>query len=311
MADAAQLQRRLRLALQRSDYAEAADCLRRAAELAREAGDQAAAGRHLGNLALLHHRLRQPAQALACLEQALALVRTAGDRVAEDGLLGNMGNILRELGRHAEAVAHLNQALLLAQEMGDLRGRGIWLANLGLVYDDLGQHDRAADYHAQAVSVARQLFDQRGLAQRLGKLGDSRFAQADFVGAAAAYAEAAAISQAIGDRQGALERLASLGHARLQLGVSASSGEEASVHFRAAGDTYAQALALAAALDDAAAEAELLIGLGSALGNLGEYAAAAERFSAAAGLFERLGRPERLEAARQGRDLALALGRGR
>src|SRR5690606_30970586 len=95
--DSAQLQRRLRLALQNDDFAEAIACLQAAAALAKQEGDSATEGRHLGNLALVYYRLQRPEDALACFEQALALAQQEGDRITEDGLLGNMGNILREL----------------------------------------------------------------------------------------------------------------------------------------------------------------------------------------------------------------------
>ncbi|MBL8156560.1 MAG: tetratricopeptide repeat protein, partial [Anaerolineae bacterium] len=73
--------------------------LLQAASLARAAKDAAAEGRHLGNVALTYHRMKQPEEALNYFREALRLARLENDRLTEDGILGNMGNILREMGR--------------------------------------------------------------------------------------------------------------------------------------------------------------------------------------------------------------------
>src|ERR1044071_1635780 len=122
----------VRQALQNENYEQAINGLLQSTELARAMHDPAAEGRHLGNLALIYYRTKQPDLALQCFERALTLARAENDPVHEDGVLGNMGSIVREMGRYDEAITCLNQALLIAQEIGDTRGRGIWLSNLGL-----------------------------------------------------------------------------------------------------------------------------------------------------------------------------------
>ena len=100
--------RRVRLALQTGDYPTAIQGLESAAQTAREAGDRAGEGRHLGNLGLIYHRLGLMEQALQAFHRALLSARADGDRLTEDGLLGNMGNILRELGRYEDALSYLD-----------------------------------------------------------------------------------------------------------------------------------------------------------------------------------------------------------
>src|SRR5688500_14478275 len=104
MTDQIQLLRQVRLALQNDDFESAINALQQAAALAREAGDGAAEGRHLGNLALIYYRVQRPDKALQYFERALISAREDGDRLTEDGILGNMGNILREVGRHDDAI---------------------------------------------------------------------------------------------------------------------------------------------------------------------------------------------------------------
>jgi tetratricopeptide (TPR) repeat protein len=285
MTDPVQIHRRLRQALQHDDYQTAVVCLQEAVEQAREAGDLAAAGRHLGNLALLHNRMGQPETALTCFEQALACVRVADDRMTEDGLLGNMGNILRELGRYDEAREHLLAALRIAQEIGDVRGRGIWLSNLGLVYDDLGQREQAIEYHSQAIGVARQLQDQRGLAARLRKLSDSFLAAGNPVEALKCLGEALTIYTDIGDQGELLAGLRVGAVIHEQLGRAAASAPEAQIYFHNSYEYARHALALARALTDRPAEAALYLHLGTILGLLGDYAAGQQYAQAAAALF--------------------------
>lgn len=200
----ADLLRGVRLALQANDLAAAQHGLEKAALLARAEGDAAAEGRHLGNLALIHHRQGQTDAALTAFYAALTLARSQGDRMTEGGLLGNIGGLLREAGRTAEATEHLNAALLIAQEIGDDRGRGLWLTSLGLVALDAGRLAEAVDLFVEAVRLARQMGDQRGLAARLEHLVTAR---ARLETRFASYLlemlrDAAAIYRSLGDADG-------------------------------------------------------------------------------------------------------------
>jgi tetratricopeptide (TPR) repeat protein len=295
----------VRLALQTGNYQDAIDGLKQAADAARAEGDLATAGRHLGNLALIYYqRLQRPDLALHYFEQALAGARAEGDRLTEDGILGNMGNILRELRRYDEAQDYLNQALLIAQEIGDVRGRGIWLSNLGLVYDDLKRLPEAIEVHKEAVSVARLMHDQRGLAGRLGNLGNTYLAAGQPSEALKCFHETVAIYQELGEKQAAALRMGIIGNIYSELGRNAPSDFEAHICFDLALDSYHRTMDMARELGDLAAEAELMSSLGNVYGNMGSYAEAVDHFTAAYGLFERLGMQDRLPHLRQNIDLA-------
>lgn len=304
--DQTQLLRHVRLALQEKNYPEAQRYLEQAADLARAAGDHAAEGRHLGNLALIHHRLGNPEMALAYFERALSSARAEGDRLTEDGILGNMGNILREMGRHDDAITYLHQALLIAQEIGDVRGRGIWLSNLGLVYDDRGQPQDSIPLHREAVAIARSLNDQRGLAGRLANLGNSQLNAAEHAEALKCFHEVVAIYKELGDKQEAALRMGIIGNVHSELGRAATSEFEAKFYFDLALDAYRDTLALAQELGDQFAVAELLSSIGNTLGNLGDYDQAIQHFSAAYHLFQDLGLHDRLEHLQNSIDLAVA-----
>lgn len=292
--DQGQLLRQVRKALQQEDYPLAIQGLMQAASLARAAKDAAAEGRHLGNLALIYHRLHQPEEALNCFQQALRLARHENDRLTEDGILGNMGNILREMGRHAEAIEHLNQALLIAQEIGDGRGRGIWLSNLGLVHDDLGLFTEAIDAHRESVNVARVMRDQRSLASRLIHLGDSYLASGQSTEAIKCYHEVVALHRALGETQPAAYRTAHIGSVYGELGRTSGTDFEARFYYELARDTYIDALNMAREVDDTAAEGDFLNSLGVVLGNMGDYDQAIQHFEAAYRLFQQIDMLERL-----------------
>ncbi|MBZ0302062.1 MAG: tetratricopeptide repeat protein [Anaerolineae bacterium] len=292
MTDVVQLQRRLRVALQNDDHAAAIDCLKEAAQLAHQAGDRAAEGRHLGNLALLYNRLGQPHDALRCFERALQLVRADGDRVTEDGLLGNMGNILRELRRFDEARDYLHAALQIAAEIGDVRGRGIWLSNLGLVHDDLGQPEQAIEYHSQSIVVARQLRDQRGLAARLRKLSDSFLSAGNPIEALKCLGEALTIYTDINDQQEMLDGLIAGAGIHSDLGRAAQTPPEARIYFQNALDYYRHALSLAHAQAKRTAEALVLARMGDVLLTTGDHTSALVHLQLAHQLCGELGMTE-------------------
>ncbi len=292
--DQAQLLRQVRLALQHEDYKQAIDALIQATELARVQNDSAAEGRHLGNLALIYYRAKQPDLALQCFDRALVIARAENDRLTEDGILGNIGNIMRELGRHDEAIGYLNQALLISQEIGDTRGRGIWLSNLGLVYDDLRQFVEAIEVHKESVNVARQMRDQRSLVSRLGNQGNSHLANGQYTEAIKCFHEVVALYKTLGNSADAALRLGIIGNIYNDLGRNAGTEFEAHFYFELARDTYLETLALAQELGDKVGEGDLLTSLGAVFGNMGDYGQAVNHFTLAHLIFAALGANDRV-----------------
>jgi tetratricopeptide (TPR) repeat protein len=295
MADQGQLLRQVRLALQNNNFDEAIAGLHQAAAAARAAGDVAAEGRHLGNLALIYYRVGQPDKALQNFERALVSARAEGDRLTEDGILGNMGNILREVRRYDDAIDYLNQALLIAQEIGDVRGRGIWLSNLGLVYDDLGRYAEAVDVHRESVNVARLMHDQRGLVSRLGNLGNSYLAAGQHAEALKCFHEVVAIYKEMGEKGEAALRMGIIGNINSELGRASTNEFEAGFYYGLALDAYRDTLAMAQELGDRVGEGDLLTSLGNVYGNMGDYDQAVNHFTAAYQLFESIGLIDRLD----------------
>lgn len=304
VADQVALMRQVRMALQNENFKDAIEGLKQAVALAQAAGDRAAEGRHLGNLALIYYRAKHPDHALHYFELALIIARAENDRLTEDGILGNMGNILREVGRHEEAVEFLNQALLISQEIGDVRGRGIWLSNLGIVFNEVGRHQEAIDVHKESVAVARTMHDQRGLVTRLSNLGNSYMSANQSSEALKCFHEVVAVYKALGDKQEAALRMGIIGNIYSDLGRAAPSEFEARFYYDLARDAYLDTLMQAQQLGDRVGEGDLLVSLGNVYGNMGDYNQAINHFTAAYQVFEGLGLNERLPFLQESLQLA-------
>ncbi len=291
----AALLREVRLAMQHNDYPRAIDTLRQTVGLALNEGDNGAAGRHLGNLALLYYRLGKLDDALKTFHDALQYTRLEQDALTESGLLGNIGNILREQGRHQEALSYLQEALRIAAQAGDVRGRGIWLSNLGLVYDDLNHPQRALELHTQAVVIARQLNDMRGLAARLGHLGNSHVSAGNISDAVSVFEEAVELLASLGQPREYALRLGVLGNLYMELGQTAHLESDAVRAFERAVVCYDRARAVAAELGDSLSEAELMRCAANALMACGQSAEALQYYTDARSLYARLGLRARVD----------------
>lgn len=283
------LLRDVRLALQNDDYPTAIASLQKASKMAGENGDIGMEGRHLGNLALLYYRLKQPNKALENFERALKLARQDDDRATEDGLLGNMGNIMREMGRYQESYDYLRQALDIAGEIDDHRGQGIWLANLGLLYDDVKQIDEALSCHQDSVAIARDLQDMRGLASRLGNLGNTYVTLGDYSLGIEAFKEAITLYEQLNDKQGLALRLGVVGNLYAELGRKANTTDDVQTYSTLSLNYYRKTLDLAEELSDSLSQAELLRSIGHVLVNIDLIQDSIEHLKLSRDLFKQLG----------------------
>jgi len=283
------LLREVRLALQKDDFPSAIKSLERAAELAGESGDVGMQGRHLGNLALLYYRLKQPHKALEHFEHALELARNEDERATENGLLGNMGNILREMGRFEEAYDYLKQALSIAEEIDDTRGQGIWLANLGLLYDDVKQYDEAVTCHQASIKIARELHDMRGLASRLGNLGNTYVSTREYDKAIETFTDCIPLFEQLNDKQGLALRLGVIGNLYAEMGRNSQNRDDLEAYSEKALDYYQKTLDIAIELNDPLSQAELLRSMGNVLANINQIQASIDYLKKARQLFQQLG----------------------
>ncbi|WP_165495169.1 tetratricopeptide repeat protein [Actinomadura roseirufa] len=181
-------------------YPEAADHSRRALVIYRASDDLAGQARALGNLCLVRWRQGEHQQAIRAARRALACYRALGDRRGEARILGNLGNVRHHQGRHALAVHHHRSALALYREIGDQAGEADALTNLGLPLQRQGHLIRAADHHRQALAMYQRLGDRNGQARALNGLGQALNELGHPTQARAHHDMALALTSETGDR---------------------------------------------------------------------------------------------------------------
>ncbi len=144
-------------------YREMGEALRRAAELAQEAGDD---------------RLRAVAQGL----RAIALC---------------------ELGQLDEGQRALEESCRLMEASGDEWSLCTALNNLACIYDDEGAFDRALDCVQRALARAERIGDAENIAFMTYRCGQEAFFLGDWAQARADYERAVALIREVGDWRGA------------------------------------------------------------------------------------------------------------
>lgn len=258
--------------------------------------------------------LGQIREALADFERALEL-RPLEDRSDRAVLLVNLAQTHQTLGRNAEAFDHYDEALRLLDESGDSNAKAQVLHQMGLVYRTLGESERSLDYLDAAAEMRARLNDPNGRAAsihqrgrlwlQLGKLEqafedhqtalDLRRSTSHARGQVAALTSLGEVARRRGDRSEALAKFRdALKIARAQrprspqaearilwnLGVS-SEPAAAIAYFEGARDLYR-------AVEDAAGEAQALLGIARAKRREGNLEAATESVEAALELVESL-----------------------
>ena len=164
--------------------------------------DQAAEGRHLGNLGLAYAAMGEVERAIEHYEQALVISREIGDRRGEGADLGNLGQAYAALGEVERAIEHHEQALAISREIVDRRGEGSHLGNLGNAYAVLGEVERAIEHYEQALVISREIGDRRNEGISLGNLGQAYAILGEVERAIEHYEQALVISREIGDSRG-------------------------------------------------------------------------------------------------------------
>ena len=126
---------------------------------ARQLGERAAEGVHLGNLGLAYAALGETKKAIDIYEQRLEIAREIGDRHGEGNALGNLGIAYKNLGETGKAIEYYEQRLVIAREIGDRRGEGNGLWNMCLELEQLGQREEAVQQAAAALEIFEQIGD--------------------------------------------------------------------------------------------------------------------------------------------------------
>ena len=115
----------------RGQYAQAEECLNRAAELADRLNLSTEQAQIVNNLGFVRLQLDRRTEAARTFARAIEMLKRYGALVALIGPYNGMGHVLREEQRYDEARAYFQRALGLAQESDDDVNMGVAQMNLG------------------------------------------------------------------------------------------------------------------------------------------------------------------------------------
>lgn len=293
-------------------------------QLARDAGDQAAAATALTHLGRIHSGQGRSELVAEELQQALAIFREIDDKVGQARALNNLGFHYWRSGPFTRAADYLQQALTLFQQLEDLAGEVNALDGLGLVRERQGRDPEAAEHFQRAVALCRQIGDRAGEAGALDSLGYIASRQGHHQQAIDHHQRSLALCRAIGSRLGEGSALSGLGlayrrrgqhhhaigHHQQALTISRQIGDRAGeLHslnglgeaLQAAGQPeraqaeHTCALTLAAETGDRYEQARALTGLGHIHNTTGDHEQARENWHQALAIYTNLGVPEAAE----------------
>ncbi|MFC8201370.1 BTAD domain-containing putative transcriptional regulator [Streptomyces sp. NPDC057298] len=179
---------------------------RRALEVARRLGDDAAEAVALSDLAALHFMRGQAGEALVLTDQALARWRGLGVTSRIQRCLNNRGLLLESLGRYVECEIALREGLELARELGDTDGEAIAYSNLGNLYEH--SDPRAAiEWHERSLALGEAVGDSRVRESGHCNIGYAHLALGEPAGALEHFDRALTISDGVDWQSGSQTRL--------------------------------------------------------------------------------------------------------
>jgi tetratricopeptide (TPR) repeat protein len=132
-------------------------------------------------------------------ERSLSAARAAGDRAAEGAALAQVAWVARARGRQAPAQEAAERALLLAEEAGDKVTMSGAYSVLAEIAADVDEPEEATRLFEHALRLRRELGDRRLIASSLIHLARRELPQANRRRTTALLGEGEEIARAVGD----------------------------------------------------------------------------------------------------------------
>lgn len=209
--------------LRQEDYVAANDAYRRAASVAREAGEPGIQAKATHGIGVSLYYLGDYPAATEVLKEAVRIASRAGERSTEATALMTLGNVEYFQGRTADAVSSYEKALAAARSLKNSAMEGRALGNLGLALAQSRQYERSADYFQQAIANARARGDKLDEAQAQGNFGAQLIEQDRNADAIPRLARSRELAREVGYRRGEAVALRNLGFAQLRNGQAAEA----------------------------------------------------------------------------------------
>jgi CHAT domain-containing protein len=227
------------LAVQRGDFAQAADHFRRSLDFAAVHNDKYLEVTALLNLGLCATNLRHFDEAIDWLHRTRQAASDQDAGLASTKALGNLGWAYYNLGDLDQSLALTLQAQKKAIELGATYDEIPWEMNAGQVYAARGEFDRAGQSFQQALSSAQKLEAQEDIFSALTVLAALNVQTGNFTQANHFAEEAFAIAHAAKNRADELDTLLiqATVAARSRDAAKATSALNALIHDQAADDS--------------------------------------------------------------------------
>jgi DNA-binding winged helix-turn-helix (wHTH) protein/tetratricopeptide (TPR) repeat protein len=271
----------------------AATYLEKAIEISRAQGVESLPGALTNNLSGVLIRQGRFDEAERYSLDAIANFRLTGNRLHEASALSRLSTVLRHRGRLDEAEETQQLALAVRTELGNNVGRMSSYLNLAAIAAERGDLTRSRRYAEQGHDIAVDIEDRRGTAMALAAMADADRHLGTADAAIDGFSAAVAIYADLGDKAGELAALRGLARGRLTAGDPAGARAIADelldvavernrrydearalaligeIHAESARlddaiESFGQAHAIAAELDDRRLEAEAIDGLARA-----------------------------------------------
>ncbi|HLL78930.1 MAG TPA: tetratricopeptide repeat protein, partial [Ktedonobacteraceae bacterium] len=269
--------------LSRGLYSLAEKHLRRALELAEQAGDdydKTGALLYLGEIAQKQGNYEQASQQL---EDGLALARQVGkpDRII--ALLSILGRVTWKRGEYAKAEVSLQEGLNLARAIDDKEHLCDILETLGSVAASLGNYHQSMLYMEEALPIAKALEDSEKTCTLLINLGVTEGEQGNHQKASEYFLEGLELAKKIGHREWISLLLSNLGEAESEMG-----------YFTQAEAHFLEGLEVAKQIDHREWISGLLSNLGQIAHKQGHYDKAKDHLEKSLAIAEQINRPQLL-----------------
>jgi tetratricopeptide (TPR) repeat protein len=171
-------------------------------ESARNAGNRELAGKLLGSLGSMHHRMGNYDKAKKCQEESLAIARKLEDRSLEAAALHNLGSVEYSRGNYLEARKLYNESLAIARKLGIQKVAAATLHQLAMIEHHKGNDPEAERLYYESKRIFETLGDQSGIAATLHELAMIEQRKGNYPEAERLYNEARGAFEKLGDQSG-------------------------------------------------------------------------------------------------------------
>jgi tetratricopeptide (TPR) repeat protein len=200
-----------RVYLDSNDIKEAAALFRQSLEIAREMGDRIGEGIALGSLGDLYRKTGKPDRAIELYNLALTISQESNDRRQELRNLNRLGAIYTEMKQFGDARDHYEAALAIAQEVGDKTSEMKSFETVADSYQQLGDYMHAASLYRRMFALTQDMKDEDAEQRALYKLGVAYESWGDLRRTINYFKQHLVISQQKADKAAELEMFARLG----------------------------------------------------------------------------------------------------